>query len=81
LLVRMHLLQNLYGGNGKHLSQLRWRTVAKTASKTLGGNLNFEPPVGRNVIPSANARPARTEGFRRETFELTSLGSLDLRSG
>src|SRR5207237_10441152 len=46
-----------------------------------GGNLNFEPPVGRNVIPSANARPARTEGFRRETFELTLLGSLDFRSG
>jgi hypothetical protein len=77
----MQLLQNFYGGNRKHLTQLLWRTVAKTASKTLGGNLNFEPPVGRNVIPSANARLARTEGFRRETFELTSLGSLDLRSG
>jgi hypothetical protein len=39
-----------------------------TASKTVGGNLNFESRVGRNVIPSANARPARTEGFRRETL-------------
>ena len=37
-----------------------------------------------SVVPSENASPARTEGFRRETFKITSSGSFDsvsLRSG
>ena len=36
------------------------------------------------VIPGENASPARTEGYRREIFKVTSTGSLDsatLRSG
>src|SRR2546423_6133828 len=40
LLIRMHILQNLCGGNAKHLSELRRRTGKTTTTETIDGPLN-----------------------------------------